>query len=84
MSLRRFPPSCTAEETEAHFIVRDATGQALGYCEDEPGRRSAAKLLTRDGARRIAANIDKLPELPLLPGRCQIFATVSNKTERSS
>jgi hypothetical protein len=26
MSLRRFPPSWTAEETEAHFIVRDATG----------------------------------------------------------
>ena len=47
---RRFPPPWSAEETETCFIVRDANGQALAYVyfEEEPGRRSAAHLLTRD------------------------------------
>jgi hypothetical protein len=48
---RRFPPPWTVEETDACFIVRDHNGQALSYVyfEEEPGRRAAAKLLTRRG-----------------------------------
>jgi hypothetical protein len=52
-------------KTDACFIVRDANGQALAYVyyEPEPGRRTAANLLTRDEARRVAANVAKLPEV---------------------
>ena len=48
-------PWTIEEANNACFIVRDSTGQALGYFyyEDEPGRRSAAKLLTKDEARRL-------------------------------
>jgi hypothetical protein len=63
---RRFPPPWVVEDyRDRCFIVRDSNGQALAYVyyEEEPGRRAAAKLLTKDEARRIAANIAKLPEL---------------------
>jgi hypothetical protein len=62
MSQRRFPLPWTVEELEACFVVRDHNGRQLAYVyfEDEPGRRAAAKLLTRDEARRIA---DKSPLL---------------------
>ena len=64
MTHRRFPPPWSVEELDACFVVKDRDGQQLAYVyfEDEPGHRSAAKLLERDEARRIAVNIAKLPE----------------------
>ena len=63
MPARRFPPPWSLEElNDACFVVIDSTGQKLAYVyfEEEPGRRSAAKLLSKDEAQRIAANITKL------------------------
>jgi len=64
-SSRRFPTPWSIEDIGAAYVVRDHGGQKLAYVyyEEEPGRRSSAKLLTKDEARRIAANVAKLPEL---------------------
>jgi hypothetical protein len=71
------------------FIVRDANGQVLAYvyCEDELGRRAAAKLLTGDEARRIAANIAKLPGLlrrspPIKRGVTRLQPHISRQSAR--
>ncbi len=62
---RRFPLPWSIEETSACFIVHDGSGQAIGhfYYEDESAPQSAAKLPTKDEARRLAANFAKLPDL---------------------
>ena len=62
---RRFPPARSVEELEACFVVLDASGQRLGffYFGMKPGRRSAAKPLTRDrGARGLRRISPSLPE----------------------
>jgi hypothetical protein len=40
----RFPPPWAVEDIGAVFVVADGTGQKLA----KPGRRSAAKLLSKD------------------------------------
>jgi hypothetical protein len=62
---RRFPPPWTVEDLGLCFVVKDSSGQKLGYFyyEEEPGRRSSAKLLTKDEERPITVNFVKLPEL---------------------
>jgi hypothetical protein len=57
---RRFPAPWTVEEHRGiSYIVRDANDFAVAYVyfESEPGRRAAAKLMTKDEARKIAARI---------------------------
>jgi hypothetical protein len=65
MAARRFPPPWTVEDIDAAFVVRDQNGQGLAYVyyEDEPGRRATSKMLSKDEAQRIAANIARLPAL---------------------
>jgi len=60
MNARRFPsPWTTEDHNNACFIVKDANGVNVAYVyyEEERGRRTAANLMTKDEARRIAANI---------------------------
>jgi hypothetical protein len=64
--MRRFPPPWTVEALDGGgFKIVDANGQTLAYVYGLDDSRDAriAKSLTRDGARRIASNIAKLPTL---------------------
>jgi K+/H+ antiporter YhaU regulatory subunit KhtT len=62
---RRFPTPWHAEPFPGGYVVRDATGQSIAYLysRDNPDEARQAKVLTTDEARRIAANIARLPEV---------------------
>ena len=57
-------PPWSVEEREESFIVKDADGQPLAYLyfKDGPQRRLSTRRLSHDEARRIGANIAKLPD----------------------
>ena len=65
MAARRFPPPWSIEDIGGCFVVKASNDRPLVfiYYWDGVGRRSLARLLTREAARRIAAGIAKLPEL---------------------
>lgn len=62
---RRFPPPWRAEKMPGGYVIRDANGQALAfvYARENEAEARQAKVLTNDEARRVAANIARLPEL---------------------
>jgi hypothetical protein len=63
--MRRFPPPWTVETIPGGLKVCDANGHSLAYVYSRENANDAhiAKVLTEDEARRIAANIAKLPTL---------------------
>jgi hypothetical protein len=53
------------EKIPGAYVVRDANGQALAYVYSRPTESAAmqAKVPTEDEARRVAANIARMPNL---------------------
>ena len=62
---RRLPTPWRIVELPESFVIHDDLGQPLAYVyfDADPTRQSTLKRLSRDEARRIAAQIAKLPEL---------------------
>jgi len=58
-------------KTSAAYVVKDSSEQKLTYVydEEEAGWHSTAKILAKDDARRIAANVAKLAEPQLATGK---------------
>jgi hypothetical protein len=65
MPERRFPPPWFIEDVGGCFVVKASNNRPLIliYYGEGVARRSLARLLTRNAARRIAVGIAKLPEL---------------------
>ena len=62
---RRFPPPWSVDDIGGCFVVKASNNRPLVfiYYGEGVARRSLARLLTRDAARRVAVGIAKLPEL---------------------
>ena len=65
----RLPAPWTVEKIPGGFKVLDANGQSLAYVYSRETKDAAniAGVLTEDEARRIAANIAKLPTIVFEP-----------------
>ena len=65
MPKRRFPPPWSVDDIGGCFVVKASNNRPLVliYYGEGVARRSLARLLTRNAARRIAVGIAKLPEL---------------------
>jgi len=62
----RLPPPWTVRSTDAAYIVMDANGCSVAWVywrEEDRCVGTGPERLSRDQARRIAANIAKLPAL---------------------
>jgi|SRR6266566_4536314 len=81
----RFPPPWTVEVTPNCFIVRDANWQALSYVyyESNPGRRSAAKLLSKDeGAADCGQHREAAPGQPNHPTAADFLSETFGRRKR--
>jgi hypothetical protein len=67
MPARRFPLPWSVEDVGGSYVVKASNERPLVFIYygdgDGADRRSLARLLSRDAARRIAAGIAKLPEV---------------------